>query len=229
MKYSLSLLIVVFTIGSVLAQKRVVDVSGFSELSFSVAGNLYLKQGSNEKVEVDCDDDIFEDLKFEIKGDRLVIKRENNWRWNSGFRKSDLDIYVTMQDIEKLSVSGSGSINGESQFETDDLVLSVSGSGDMELDLESNEVDIRISGSGTVRLEGTSDRISAKISGSGKVKAEDLTTKSFEASISGSGSCYITASDEVKANISGSGNVYYSGDPSKVISNSSGSGKIKKM
>lgn len=210
-------------------QKRTVDVGSFDELSLGISGTVYLKQGSSEKVEIECDDDIFEKIEFDMKGDKLVIKREDSWGWNSGWRRSEVDIYITMKDIRGLAVSGSGSIESDGDLDTEDIRLAVSGSGNMDLDLNSDEMDLRISGSGSINLNGKANQAEAKISGSGRVKAEDLTVKIFEASISGSGSCYITATEEVSANISGSGSVYYAGNPDRVIGNSSGSGKVRKM
>ncbi|MEP1093922.1 MAG: head GIN domain-containing protein [Cyclobacteriaceae bacterium] len=229
MKALTTLLILLFISISVSAQKRTIDASNFSEFSFAVAGNVYLMQGSEEKVEVECSDETFDKLVFDLSGDRLTIRRERNLNWRDGLRNSDLDVYITMKDIERLTVSGSGTISSENQLNTDDLRLSVSGSGDMELDLNSSEVDIHISGSGSIRLDGTADKTEASISGSGKVKAEDMKSRIFEASISGSGNCYVYATEEVRAKISGSGNVYYDGNPERVNGNSSGSGKVKRM
>lgn len=211
------------------SQKRTVDVNNFSELSLGIAGTVYLKQGSSNKVEIECDDDIFDEIEFEMRGDRLAIKRDGNWGWGNGWRRSEVDIYVTMNSIEGLSVSGSGLIESEGRLETEDIKLSVSGSGSMELDIDSDEMDLRISGSGNINLDGSAEEAEARISGSGRVKAEDMTVKIFSARISGSGSCYITATDEIEASISGSGSVYYKGEPDRLISNSSGSGKIRKM
>ena len=212
------------------AQKRNVDVGSFTELSLAIPANLVLKQGSSEKVEIDCDDDIFDEIEFEMRGDRLVIKKEGKgWNWNNGWRRSEVDIYVTMKTIEGLSVSGSGNLESDGTLETDDLELAVSGSGDIDLDIDGDELETRISGSGSIQLSGNANEAEARISGSGRVKAEDLTVTSFGARISGSGSCYITVKEEIEASISGSGSVYYAGNPGRVISNSSGSGKVRKM
>ncbi|WP_436515123.1 head GIN domain-containing protein [Ekhidna sp. To15] len=229
MKTLITLLLSISISLPVLGQKRTVDVGNFSELSLGIAGTVYLKQGSSNKVEIECEDDIYDEIEFEMRGDRLVIKKEGNWSWGNGWRKSEVDIYVTMKEIEGLSVSGSGLIEGHGMLETEDIELSVSGSGDMDLELNSDEMEMRISGSGSIRLSGNAEEAQARISGSGKVKAEDLTVKIFSARISGSGSCYINATEEIDASISGSGSVYYSGDPDRVISNSSGSGKVRKM
>ena len=215
---------------AVQGQKRNVDVGNFTELSLGIPATLYIKQGSNEKVEIDCDDDIYDEIEFEMRGDRLVIKREGKgWNWNSGWRRSEVDVYVTMRTIEALSVSGSGNMESDGTLNTDDLELAVSGSGDMDLKIESDELETRISGSGSISLSGSAEEADARISGSGRVKAEDLTVKTFDARISGSGSCYITVKEEIEASISGSGSVYYAGDPDRVISNASGSGKVRKM
>ena len=226
---SLITLLLLISVTISFGQRRTIDVDSFDELSLGISATLYLKQGSSESVEIECDDDVFDDIEFEQRGDELVIKKEGRWNWRDGWRRSDVTIYVTMKDIEELSVSGSGSIESKGTLTTEDLRLAISGSGDMELDIESNDLDLRISGSGSLNLNGDAREAEAKISGSGRVKAKDLTVNIFEASISGSGSCYITVNDEVNANISGSGSVYYAGDPDKVRSNSSGSGKIRKM
>lgn len=228
MKAKITFLIITIMALGVSAQKRTIDVSEFSELSFGIPGVLYLTQGSNEKVEIECSDSVFERIEFEMKGDKLVIRNENNSGWKNGFKGSDVRIYVTMKDIEHIGVSGSGSVEGKNTINTDDLQLAVSGSGDIDLNVTAREVALRISGSGSIRLDGEAERSDARISGSGKVRADDFSVKTFEASISGSGSCYITASEEITAKISGSGSVYYSGDPDRLVSNSSGSGKIRR-
>ena len=219
-------LIIVFTVHS---QKRAVDVGSFNKLSLGIPANVYLKQGSKEQVEIDCDKDIFDEIEFEMRGEKLVIKKENDRNWGSGWRKSEVDIYVTMKEIEGLSVSGSGFLESDGNLETGDIELAVSGSGDMDLALSGDELAMRISGSGSIGLEGKAKEAEVRISGSGKVKAEDMTFEVFDARISGSGSCYVTVTEEIEASISGSGSIYYKGNPERINSNSSGSGKVRKM
>lgn len=229
MKALTTLLLSLITLLPALSQKQSVDVGSFSQLSLGIAAEVYLKQGADESVQISCDSDIFEQIEFDLSGDRLSIRKEGKWNWKDGWRKSDVTIWITMKDIEEVAVSGSGNIESEGKLMTNDLRLSVSGSGDMDLDLESDDMDLRISGSGSLTLKGLAEEADAKISGSGRVKAEDLEVQRFKASISGSGSCYITATEEIDANISGSGSVYYAGEPKRVNGKTSGSGKVKKM
>ncbi len=212
---------------SISAQRREVDVDNFSEISFGLPGTLYLTQGDNDKVEIECSDESFERIEFKMDGSKLKIQNERgSWRnWNN----EKVKVYVTMRDIEGIRVSGSGDLIGENRFDTDDLYLIVSGSGSIEIRTNSEDVDLGVSGSGSIELNGSADSADISISGSGKVRAKDFEVGVCEVSISGSGSCYITALKEIDAQISGSGSVYYGGNPDRVRSNSSGSGKIRKL
>ncbi len=213
--------------GLSIAQKRTLDHDDFTEISLGIPGTVYISQGTSHKVVVDCDDEIYDRIEIVKSGDRLSIRNESRSN-RIGFRRSDLDIYVTIVDLEKLSLSGSGVIKSEGNIDVEDLRLIISGSGKIDLEVSGEEISIGISGSGEILLEGEADRGDINISGSGDLYAEDLNLNTFEATISGGGNCRVNVEKEITANISGSGDVYYSGNPDKVISNSSGSGKIRK-
>lgn len=218
-----------FAAFSAFAQKSEIrDLPTFTEIGLSTAGTVYLTQGSTQKVELKGSPETLNKIKTEVKGDRLIIKNEDSGWFNSS-SNDDLEIYITVSNINSLSVSSSGKILGQNAFKTDDLALSVSGSGKIELKTDSDDLDVSISGSGKVDLTGTASILEASISGSGKVRAEDLRTKSCKVKISGSGSCEVYAEESIDARISGSGSVYYKGDPKNVNSSTSGSGKIRKM
>ncbi len=204
------------------------DVARFNKVSHGLSGTLYLTQGPNQKVELKGDRDDVEDVITEVRGDRLVIKMRSN-RWGNWSGNNRVDIYLTVKDLEGLNLSGSGKVYGQNRIKSDFLELDVSGSGKMELEADADETDISISGSGKIELSGSGDESKISISGSGKVSAEQFEAKSYSIRISGSGSCRIHARESIDARISGSGSVYYKGDPRHVNSNSSGSGKVRKM
>jgi hypothetical protein len=244
-------------------------VSTFTKISFRVPGKLYLRQGSQQKVEIEGKKDILSEIETEVEGGKLVIGKEGKW---FDFDWADDDrvvVYITIRELEGLSVSGSGDLIGETKFLTKDLDLNVSGSGSLKLDADasgdvdadvsgSGDIDLRgkcqnyssdvsgsgkvvlaltingvadfgVSGSGKILASGSSQRVKTAISGSGKVLASDLVTNSCEVRISGSGDVEINVKDELDANISGSGSVSYKGEPKKVNSHASGSGKVSKM
>jgi hypothetical protein len=251
------------------AQNREVrNVGNFTKISFRFPGKLYLKQGSPQKVELEGDKDVLEEVETDVEGSRLVIGKEGKWfKWDNNNDK--ITVYITMPDIEGVSVSGSGDVIGQSKIKAEGLDLNVSGSGSLSLDVNATGgVDANVSGSGNIELKGncesfdsdvsgsgkvwleaairngatfgvsgsgkieasgSADHVKTDISGSGKVLAADLETNRCEIRISGSGDVEINVKNELDANISGSGSVSYRGNPSKVNSHSSGSGKVHKM
>jgi hypothetical protein len=254
--------------GLIAQHREVREVENFTKISFGLPGKLYVKQGSPQKVELQGDKDVLEEVETEVDGGRLKIGKEGNWlKWNSGNDK--ITVYITVPNIDALSVSGSGDLIGESKIRTNDLDLNVSGSGSMAIEVEAtgdvdanvsgsgnmnlkghfssfesdvsgsgkvtlsanidNTADFGISGSGRIEASGSADRVKTNISGSGKVMAANLQTNRCDVRISGSGDVEIDVKNELDANISGSGSVSYKGNPKRVNSHASGSGKVRKI
>lgn len=248
MKSIKALTFLLFISAATYAQRTEVrDVNSFDEISYGISGNLYIKQGSSQSVELKGDSEDLEEVITEVRGGRLVIKNRSN-NWFSWTDRNKVDVYVTIKTLKGIKVSGSGRAYGESKFKTDYIDLSVSGAGRLELYADAGEMDISISGSGKMDLEGSArdldvsisgsgglnlegegTRTEISISGSGRVSAENFIAQSHRIRISGSGSCRIHADDEIDARISGSGSVYYKGDARKVNSHSSGSGKVRRL
>ncbi len=202
------------------------DVKNFSHVDLSGQGTIHLTQGEHVSVEIETDDNILENLEVYVKNDTLVIKPK---RLISCFNPTEnIDIYLTMEDIESFDLSGSGKIEGESAIKTDTLDIDLSGSGQIDLDIEANELKIDISGSGTAELEGGVKKNEFEVSGSGKLLASELETDDTKVSISGSGKAEVWANDTLDIDISGSGRVSYKGSP-EINQDVSGSGKIEKM
>lgn len=192
-----------------LAQHREVrNVASFTKISFGFPGKLYLKQGSPQKVELQGDEDVLEEVETEVSGGRLRIGKDGSWfDWN--FKDDDIIVYITVPDIEGVSVSGSGDIIGQSQIRTNDVALNVSGSGSMTLDVIANgDVEADVSGSGNMKLKGRFESFESDVSGSGRVELSATIENTADFGISGSGKILASGSaDVVKTNISGSGKV----------------------
>ena len=209
------------------SQKR--NVSAFTEISLKIDANVHLKQGDPQSVEVKGEEGTLNRLITDVKDRTLVIKYPSD-TWLSKWKPGKVDIYVTMPQIDDLTVSGSGSIVSEEKIESRILSLLVSGSGNLKItDLKAEKVTVTLSGSGNVHVsgEGSAEEFKATISGSGNVKASDFPANNVDVTISGSGNCHVTANKNLVAKLVGSGNVIYRGDP-LVDTTIVGSGNVKK-
>lgn len=185
-------------------------VENFTKVSFRYPGKLYIKQGSPQKVEVEGSEDALKEVEFEVDGRRLTIGKEDSWfNWNDWNDNDKITVYITVPEIEGLSVSGSGDIIGQSKITTDDLDLNVSGSGTLQLDMNAGgNVEADVSGSGEIDLRGRCRRFDSDVSGSGKVTLSVDVAEQADFSVSGSGRIGASGSARsVQTNISGSGKV----------------------
>ena len=221
----------IFLVNPVSAEDEERDVPSFSEIALRIPGKLYIEQGNKQSVEIVAKSSTLKDIITEVKDRKLIIKFPNKRVFWKNFEPGKIEIFITVPEINGLSVSGSGDIIAESEIKTRILDLAVSGSGDIEFEkLDAERVKAAISGSGDIIIKdgGIADDLSVSISGSGDVKASGFEVRDVVVRISGSGNCSVTSNGSVKARVAGSGNVYYDGNPS-IDSSVAGSGSVRKL
>jgi hypothetical protein len=198
-------LCVVFLAGAQTKETR--NVGTFTKIAFRVPGKLYLRQGSPQKVVIEGKKDVLQEIETDVDGNRLVIEKEgDDWNWGSD---DQVNVYITVKDIEGLSVGGSGDLIGETKIIANNIDLNVSGSGNMKVEVEaSGDMESDVSGSGNIELEGKCKNFNSDVSGSGKVIMS------------------LTASGDAEFGVSGSGKIEASGSASRVKTSISGSGKV---
>ncbi|HKJ43303.1 MAG TPA: head GIN domain-containing protein [Sunxiuqinia sp.] len=229
-KLATALTIVVFMLSlNVQAENENRKVPSFSEISLRVSANLHLKQGDKQSVEVNAKSSTLDELITEVKGRELVIRfAAKNYIWKD-FNPGKIDIYVTVPEIDKLALSGSGNIQNDGPIKSRILDLAVSGSGNINLDnLTSDRVKVMISGSGNVSLNGSNqaEDLSVNISGSGAYKGIDFKADDVNVRIAGSGNADVYTDENLEVRIAGSGDVTYKGNPN-INQSTVGSGKVK--
>jgi hypothetical protein len=247
-------------------KKETRNVSEFTSVNFGVPGTVTVKQGSTHSVVLEGDPEVLAHVKTEVKGGRLNMVPEENWR---SWKSRQVTAHITMKTVDGLGVSGSGTLTADGTIRTDDIDLWVSGSGDMNIQVEATgemearvsgsgkmtvrgscaelegsvggsgdlslnvgkakDAEFEIAGSGNIRASGSADVAEINISGSGKLRGADFSTRVARVRITGSGDVEIAASEEIDAQITGSGTVLYKGDPARVNSHSTGSGKVRKL
>jgi hypothetical protein len=207
--------------GDIISQQ--IFVPDFHSIDLQTVGNVYITQGNQQRVEVDLDKNLIDNLNTRVR----------NGKWDIEFdrcinRISRFDVFITIPDIRSIELSGSGDIVGENNFDGDNLNLKISGSGNMDIAFTGNSIDSRITGSGNMRIEGEVERIEHEVPGSGNLFAFGLLTDIAKITTSGSGDSEVNVSDLLVVRITGSGNVFFKGDPETDVS-ITGSGDIIKI
>ncbi len=201
-----------------------ISVDDFDGFVSTIAADIYISQGDIFEVTMTAQQNIIENLDTDWVRDGIWTIKYNHWVRHT----KPVKIYITVPELTKIGLSGSGEITGETPFVgLDRISLSISGSGKIDLDSESDEMDLSISGSGDMYLAGVTGMLDCSISGSGSVNAFDLVTDEGDIHISGSGNARVNVEESLKVSISGSGGVYYRGNP-YVDAHVSGSGEVKR-
>ncbi len=209
--------------GKVIRQSR--DVSGFNEVAFGGSGELSLRQGNEDSMAIEADDNLLPYIETDVRGGRLVIGPRRGVSLSPSTR---IRYTLSVKDLNGLEVSGSGNAR-TGPVRSQDFSIRVSGSGEIRMDsLEAAALKTDISGSGDVEVPGKIEWQDVRISGSGRYQAPDLESRTADISISGSGDATIRVRESLTAHVSGSGSVGYYGSPS-VTRKVSGSGSIRQL
>ena len=201
-------------------------VGAFHSVDFRGHGDLHITQGRDFILRLEGGRDLLEKYETYVDNGRLVIEMKS---WRKLWRPKSITAYITMPEVRALTISGSGTIIGETRITSERLSLKLSGSGDIDLEVDAKKLDSKISGSGEIRLRGVAKDHEYQMSGSGDLKGYKLATEKTRIKVSGSGNCEVSISAQLDVKISGSGKVYYRGNPTTVNQKISGSGTIRKV
>jgi len=199
----------------------------FSAVSLALSADVFLTQGSEQKIEIEGDKSSLEEIETVVEGETLRIRTKDKFHGNIG----KVSVYITVPEINALSVAGSGDISASSDIRTDELDLKVSGSGSIRFSkLSAREVSATITGSGNIDVSAgeAQSELDVVITGSGSFSAEGFSVPETDVTITGSGSARVWTVKELETNITGSGNVLFKGNP-QVSANSTGSGKTSPL
>lgn len=223
----------------VITEKRIVgSFNGISSESFF---DVFIVQDSVEEVIVEAESNLMPYIQTWVSGSTLVLREHDNHCLKTNF---PIRITVKVKDLNRIYLTGSGSIMGNTEFTANTFKIELTGSGVIDLDVNAptiegvisgsgridlgamaNQVNVRISGSGEIYLWGEASQTNLEITGSGSVKAYGLVQDTCFVTITGSGNVYVYVIDYLDVRISGSGSVYYKGFP-QIVTTITGSGSV---
>jgi hypothetical protein len=198
-------------------------INPITEVVHSGVGNLTVIQGDVPGLSVTADDNVLPFLETHTSGRKLIIRNRSGYSIQT---QVPISYTLTVPRLEKLSVSGAGSVKSD-RLMGDNLAVRLSGAANATLrEVHFKTLTVSLSGAGRAALSGSSDQLTARISGSGEIDAGNLKTRTTEVRVSGAGNAGVWATDALNVRVSGAGNVKYKGEP-KIEKKVSGAGNVK--
>jgi Putative auto-transporter adhesin, head GIN domain len=188
--------------GNVVSESR--NVSGFTKIDLTGAGEVTIDQNGTEALTIEADDNLMPKVTSEVVEGTLRLGERSNLISLT----KPVKYRVSVKDLTGLMISGSGTVTAAK--------------------ITSSRLAVDINGSGRVTAGGSVDNQDLMISGSGDYQAKDLQTKITTVKISGSGDAAVSVSDSLDIQMSGSGKLTYYGNPPQVTQQISGSGRVSK-
>lgn len=145
----------------------------FYRLVVKTNANVILSQGEMTSLKVEGDRNSVRDLVTEVNNGSLIISGKSN---------RNVNIYVTVQDINMIEVDGAARVYANQVINSDFLLLKVNGSGSIRMDVRALSLGMIVKGDGKIIASGTAGDSFSRVFGNGKIYSGDLQAyKSTEA------------------------------------------------
>ena len=206
-----------------------IKIDDFDRLEVAGSMDVVYKQVKGKpSLEIYTADNIVDLVKTEVVNGTLKI----------GFKKgysisyNKLIIRVSSEDINAISLAGSGSIDLANGVKTNKMNISLAGSGDVMGKNIFCQEDLRIalSGSGDVSMQQLAcNQFDVSLAGSGDVSMKDVNVHTAKVSLAGSGCVEIYGkTDKSHFELAGSGEILAAGFEAKEVNVSiAGSGDVE--
>ena len=135
----------------------------FHSIEIQTAADVEISQGAQKPLTVSAEDNLIPLIITEVVDGVLIIKHDEGVCFTT---HRPIKISLSMEEVKKLTILGSGDFESRDQISADDLKLLIIGSGDIDLDVAAENIYTTITGSGDITLKGTADVLDSTISGS---------------------------------------------------------------
>lgn len=183
-----------------------IAVAAFKDIAVTGSFDVDITQGMEQVVRITAEEEAFEALKAQVKGDTLLLEAQSPSFWDSCPNDCKFKAEITTPTLQRLVLSGSSNLTAQN--------------------LALNSLTLDVSGTVDAKLLGTSQSLVIDASGAAKVDASELKADHVTIAASGSVDGDVFAAKSLKVDISGNGKVRYSGSPSEVKTEIAGSGQV---
>lgn len=190
---------------------QVREAKDFHAIHLGNAFDVYLTQGTEEKVVVSAKDqkDVGSII-VEVKNHVLYVNYDHK-KWYKGNRK--LKAYISFININELVVSGACDVDIAGTLTAkDDLKIDLSGASDLTGKIEVGQaLSFELSGASDAKMSGKATNINIDASGASSFKGFDLAVDNCNAKATGASDIKITVNKELSAHASGASSINYKG------------------
>lgn len=206
--------------GEVETQRR--TLGSFNQVFFNGVGNLHISQGNEQDFIVKGQTSVLEALVVNVNNGELFISLSECFTGDD----YQLDVFVTLPEIKKIQMSGTGKFYTDGQITADYIEIILGGVTEaFEVDVVADSISTRLTGSGNMTFKGSALKHKILLSGVGDIHAYEMPVGSADVVLNGVGNVHVKVEDALKATITSNGNIFYKGSP-EISESLQGTGKV---
>ena len=203
------------------------ELDDFDAVTSNSSIDIELIWDSIPGANITGDDNLIDLVETRVVGNSLVIDYQD--RADCINQNQRMVVEVHFNNLEQLTIDGSGDIFGRDTIFSKDLKVAIKGSGKVNVEAVTDYLLVDVDGSGDVSIDGYGLEGHVNIDGSADVDLFDYEVEDLGVEIDGSGDVKATVSEELKVWMNGSGDVTYRGDADLIVEERDGSGEIRKL
>jgi len=192
-----------------------ISLPGFDKITVFEKVALVLKQGSEQKVEIETGEFPLEEVSAIVEGDRLVLRNENGCNLFRDYGVTT--VYVTSPNIMEIRSSTGLLISSDGVLNYPNLNLlsesfnnpeSETTDGSFDLSLNATNIRVVVNGIAYFKLSGTVENLNLNIAaGDSRIEAENLIAQNVNLNHRGTNDMLVNPQLTIRGVIRGTGDV----------------------
>ncbi|NIJ53406.1 head GIN domain-containing protein [Dyadobacter arcticus] len=184
------------------------DFKNFDQLVMGNAYHVHVKSGAAFAVSATGELNDLDDLNIFVQDRKLVIRYQSSWK-----NRRQMDIEITMPDLERVDFSGAVTSKIEGFENLPDIEFELSGASKCDFSGSGQELKFDISGASRLNLDGDGKFLDGELSGASQLDAFEMPVEESKLDVSGASSAKVWVSKFLEVEANGASTVRYKGGP----------------
>jgi len=193
----------------------------FTKIKVSTGLDLYLSQGTKNKVTIEADENLHDIIITEVNDGVLKIYSEKSI-WQAKARK----VFVTVKNLEGLTATSGSDVYTEDVLKVETIKVSATSGADIRIALDADTVETSATSGSDIRISGTANNHTSRANSGASIEAYKLISKNATVNVSSGADINIYASESINAKASSGGDIDFKGNPREINKKSSSGGSV---
>ena len=203
--------------------QRTMSVESFDKVDVSNGINLILRYGTTDKLQIEADDNIMDDVEIDVSGGTLHISLNGN-----GYSDTHVTVTAYTTSLSSIDASSAADVEVEELIKkVDRMKITASSAANVNAIIDADDVQLEASSSAHITVTGKCRNLDAEASSASEIDAYELLSENAKADGSSAANIKLHASVSLDADATSACNIHYKGSPT-VKSETSSAGSVSK-